>query len=54
MTQHLHYTVPAEWLSLNQEQGWDALPELLTVVINAVVLQKLGVFLSEGIGARGG
>jgi putative transposase len=37
MTEQLHYTVPNEWLELIQDQGWEALPELLTIVINAAM-----------------
>jgi putative transposase len=37
MTEHSHYTVPREWLALLQEQGWEALPELLTIVINTAM-----------------
>lgn len=37
MTEQTHYTVPSEWLDLIQDQGWEALPELLTIVINAAM-----------------
>src|SRR5437868_4011124 len=37
MTEQTHYTVPTEWLELIQQQGWEALPQLLTIVINAAM-----------------
>jgi putative transposase len=37
MTEQTHYTVPTAWLELIQQQGWEALPQLLTIVINAAM-----------------
>ncbi len=37
MTEQPHYTVPTEWLTLIHEHGWEALPDLLTLVINAAM-----------------
>jgi transposase-like protein len=48
MTESSHYTVPSEWLTLIQEQGWDALPHLLTVVINAAMRAEREAHLGAG------
>jgi transposase-like protein len=48
MTEHSHYTVPSEWLTLIQEQGWDALPELMRVVINAAMRAERDAHLGAG------
>lgn len=37
MTEQPHYTVPSAWLELIHDQGWEALPDLLTLVINAAM-----------------
>jgi putative transposase len=48
MTEQLHYTVPSDWLALIQEQGWEALPQLLTVVINAAMRAEREEYLGAG------
>jgi putative transposase len=48
MTEHSHYTVPSEWLTLIQEQGWEALPDLLTLVINAAMRAERAEYLGAG------
>jgi transposase-like protein len=48
MTEHPHYTVPSEWLTLIQEQGWEALPDLLTLVINAAMRAEREEYLGAG------
>ena len=37
MTEHSHYTLPAEWLDHIQAQGLEALPDLLTILLNAAM-----------------
>ena len=48
MTESTHYTVPAEWLELIQEQGWEAIPELLTIIINTAMLAERAHHLGAG------
>jgi putative transposase len=48
MTEHPHYTVPSEWLELIQAQGWEALPDLLTLLINAAMRAERDAYLGAG------
>src|SRR5689334_4558193 len=48
MTEHPHYTLPAEWLELIQTQGLEALPDLLTILLNAA----MRVERKQHLGAR--
>lgn len=40
MTEQAHYTVPAEWLELIHDQGWEAIPELLTIIVNTAMVAE--------------
>ena len=48
MTEHSHYTVPSEWRTWLQEQGWAALPDVLTLVINAARRAEREAYLGAG------
>jgi transposase-like protein len=48
MTEQMHYTVPAAWLELIQAQGWEALPALLTLLINAAMRAERDAYLGAG------
>jgi putative transposase len=45
MTEQIHYTLPAEWLALIEEQGVEALPDLFATILNAAMLAERAHYL---------
>lgn len=54
MTKHPHYTLPPEWLDHIQAQGLGALPDLLTILLNAAMRAERKHHLRQPLRARPG